>query len=258
MRSDERRTTQANGDLRRRSVNAVGRRHAAFRRVLPFVFAALALAGCKDSLDPSDMPAKVSEPAFALIGPAGSLDAGGDHSCAIGSDGKVACWGANAFGQATVPATLGPATQMSAGGTHTCALASDPGAGGARTSLSRSGRPLCSVPQEAFRVRAPAAPRGLVGCAGTPPTAPPTSRVPTRGARRFGATTPMRPATARTTIPTAARRCFAAALATRATVRTIQFPISGTLFPESTGERRFDIAEPTPRGPPSSKAGGRA
>jgi alpha-tubulin suppressor-like RCC1 family protein len=32
------------------------------------------------------------------------MEIGGDHACAIRADGTVACWGSNAFGQATPPA----------------------------------------------------------------------------------------------------------------------------------------------------------
>ena len=69
------------------------------------------------------------------------LSAGGDHTCALGSNSKIYCWGLGNFGQlgngssATyrVPTTISqgaiPAgvnlTHVSAGGTHTCALDSN-------------------------------------------------------------------------------------------------------------------------------------
>ncbi len=43
----------------------------------------------------------------------------------VKSDGSVACWGDNYYGQASVPAGLGTVTQVSAGGLHTCAVKSD-------------------------------------------------------------------------------------------------------------------------------------
>lgn len=47
----------------------------------------------------------------------------GNHTCALSTDGTLACWGNNWFGQATPPA--GTFTQVSAGEYHTCALRTD-------------------------------------------------------------------------------------------------------------------------------------
>ena len=55
--------------------------------------------------------------------PAGTftaVSAGGAHSCGIRTSGTVACWGANTNGQATPPA--GTFTAVSAGGAHTCGV----------------------------------------------------------------------------------------------------------------------------------------
>jgi hypothetical protein len=55
------------------------------------------------------------------------VSAGYQHSCAVRSDGRVACWGANYSGQRT-PAPLPSGvryTQVSAGSEHSCAVRSD-------------------------------------------------------------------------------------------------------------------------------------
>src|SRR5688572_2457165 len=60
----------------------------------------------------------------ASPGPAlGSITAGPQHSCAVRSNGTLACWGDNFFGQSTPPA--GTFTQVAAGGHHTCGLKTD-------------------------------------------------------------------------------------------------------------------------------------
>lgn len=50
---------------------------------------------------------------------------GRSHACALKSDGTVACWGANEFGQRNVPSGLVNVVDVSAGWYHTCALRSD-------------------------------------------------------------------------------------------------------------------------------------
>ncbi len=62
------------------------------RLVLILLSSTVELSGCWES--PTE-PVGVTgvEPAFALVGPTVSIDAGFNHTCAIGSDGLVACWG---------------------------------------------------------------------------------------------------------------------------------------------------------------------
>ena len=62
----------------------------------------------------------------ATDAPSGSFKAvaaGGTHTCAIGSDDTIACWGRNFDGRADAPS--GSFKAVSAGGSHTCAIASD-------------------------------------------------------------------------------------------------------------------------------------
>src|SRR5881396_936036 len=70
-------------------------------------------------------PGPESKPELVLLTPGtvSQVSAGGYHSCALRTDGTVACWGLNRYGQATAPA--GVFTQLSAGGSHTCGLKSD-------------------------------------------------------------------------------------------------------------------------------------
>lgn len=81
-------------------------------------------------------PAEVA----GLAGPAQSVSAGDQHTCALLRAGGVECWGANDRGQlgdgtripsakpVPVKSLLGDITAVSAGGSHTCALSSGGGA----------------------------------------------------------------------------------------------------------------------------------
>jgi Regulator of chromosome condensation (RCC1) repeat len=51
------------------------------------------------------------------------VSADSHHTCGLKSDGSAVCWGYNDFGQSTVPS--GTFIQLSAGGMHTCGLRSD-------------------------------------------------------------------------------------------------------------------------------------
>ncbi len=80
-------------------------------------------------------PGRESKPELVLLTPGtvSQVSAGGYHSCALRTDGTVACWGSNVgrgegfwgeyLGQATPP--MGTFTQVSAGAYHTCGLRSD-------------------------------------------------------------------------------------------------------------------------------------
>ncbi len=52
-----------------------------------------------------------------------TVSAGGFHSCAVGTDDKIVCWGWNGDGQADAP--LGTFNTVAAGGSHSCAVRTD-------------------------------------------------------------------------------------------------------------------------------------
>jgi alpha-tubulin suppressor-like RCC1 family protein len=84
--------------------------------------------GTEPALSPVQVP--------GLTAPATSIAAGGNHTCALLSEGTVACWGRNQSGQVGMPASaqaLAPTkvqnialvTALFAGYSHTCALLAD-------------------------------------------------------------------------------------------------------------------------------------
>ena len=52
-----------------------------------------------------------------------AVTAGDTHACALRTDGAVACWGGNDYGQSDAPD--GTYEAVAAGGDHTCALRTD-------------------------------------------------------------------------------------------------------------------------------------
>jgi len=52
-----------------------------------------------------------------------SVSAGGDHTCGVRTNGRVACWGNNEYGKATPP--TGAFTSVSASDDHTCGVRTD-------------------------------------------------------------------------------------------------------------------------------------
>lgn len=63
----------------------------------------------------------------AGLGDLQEVAGGSAHAVAIRSDGSVACWGSNNYGQCNVPAGLTAATQVAAGNWHSIALRADGG-----------------------------------------------------------------------------------------------------------------------------------
>jgi alpha-tubulin suppressor-like RCC1 family protein len=88
-----------------------------------FLLAALALAGLPAAAQAASGPEDAARSAPLLRE---TISAGWRHTCAIRTDGTVACWGQDEnydYGQATPPP--GTFTQVSAGAMHTCGLRSD-------------------------------------------------------------------------------------------------------------------------------------
>ncbi len=54
-----------------------------------------------------------------------AVSAGGDHTCGVNTDGRLACWGQDWYGEATPPG--GTFQQVSAGHGHTCGVKADGG-----------------------------------------------------------------------------------------------------------------------------------
>ncbi len=60
-----------------------------------------------------------------VLGRSQQVAAGNSFTCALTTDGTVACWGSNSSGQATVPSGLASVVQVTTGNAHSCALRTD-------------------------------------------------------------------------------------------------------------------------------------
>jgi len=80
----------------------------------PDVRARMIEAGCIDS-EEEDLPV-----GGAVITEFASISAGPDHTCGLGFDGLVGCWGDHFFDKTTPP--FGEFSSISAGGEHTCGV----------------------------------------------------------------------------------------------------------------------------------------
>ncbi|MCE2511704.1 MAG: hypothetical protein J4F50_03935, partial [Acidimicrobiia bacterium] len=120
-------------------------RRTASGLVVVVLLAATACSGEKPSRsgDPSEAPAPVEplddaatgerdaggpEPAAEAVTPSGdgpfvAVAAGREHTCGLGKDGEIECWGANDAGRSDPPD--GRFTALSAGRDHTCGLRPD-------------------------------------------------------------------------------------------------------------------------------------
>src|SRR5947207_14965000 len=84
---------------------------------VPVVLGIACVAGCADDMTEPALARPSRGPEFLLLAPGtvAQVSAGADYGCALRTDGTVACWGDNYFGQATPPADAFP--EVSAGGT---------------------------------------------------------------------------------------------------------------------------------------------
>jgi len=99
---------------------------SARRRLLPSALVSLAIlffctlfwsANSRSVAAQGSMPAAPDAPA--------ALSLGFFHSCVLGSDSVISCWGDNDSGQSTVPAVIVTFQQVTAGAEHTCGIRLD-------------------------------------------------------------------------------------------------------------------------------------
>ena len=95
------------------------------RRSIPLLLLATLILGCNDHTITDPRPKSPTRPSAVLLEPGtvAQVSAGGFHSCALRTEGSIACWGDDFFGQTTPPS--GIFTQVSAGRFHSCALRPD-------------------------------------------------------------------------------------------------------------------------------------
>jgi hypothetical protein len=101
-----------------------------FRSSLIAVLGIFLLASCDGASLPTTTAPEALAATFAPAvtpPPSSQISLGNYHSCALGTDGRVRCWGLNKNGQAPPEkvAAIGSFTRVSAGGAHTCALRGD-------------------------------------------------------------------------------------------------------------------------------------
>jgi alpha-tubulin suppressor-like RCC1 family protein len=125
----------------------------------------------KESFDPNPVP----EPVVSAVRFAGSMEGGFQHTCAIGTDDKAYCWGADFHGEGGIQ----PDTEWCKvpGGVAACntvpTVVSNPAAGGARTGYNSSTYPPVPNPEgAAHRAGGPPAPLPLPPVTRTPPRRP--------------------------------------------------------------------------------------
>jgi alpha-tubulin suppressor-like RCC1 family protein len=107
--------------------------------LLPGLLLLATLASCSDPTSTEPDQSQVAEPEFATTATALSfyqVSAGQAHTCGLTLDGRLYCWGSNAFGQlgdGTITHRLKPVAvagalrfrQVSAGSWHTCGVTTD-------------------------------------------------------------------------------------------------------------------------------------
>ena len=87
------------------------------------LFALLAPAVALLAAMPGWLAGSPPERVQANAGTFSMISAGVFHTCGVRTDGTLACWGYNNYGQATPPA--GTFTEVSAGWWHTCGVRTD-------------------------------------------------------------------------------------------------------------------------------------
>src|SRR5690606_18275510 len=90
-------------------------------RILPFRLFVIGVIFCTSLIvaaRPVPLPLSTSQAVTSI-----QADAGNYHTCAVRTDGTVACWGWDEYGQSSPPS--GTFTSVSAGDIHTCGIRTD-------------------------------------------------------------------------------------------------------------------------------------